>query len=563
MYRFEKKPDAPQTSPPCEGRYVEDASRGTVNGKPVYVNEQKSIFLAAHPTSGWCVTHTQYWDEVKHKQGSFGGFHFGGVATPVDGSWNDYTVVEEQGFIFISKPGGDNYADCDGFYILDDSLGEVNEKSVFVNHAKNKFLAALPRSGWCITSLGYFKDIKLKQGSFGGYHSVDSSDPDDGKWTSYNVKKFGFPKDPLETCYDKCKWEKLENTCVPFKAVANSGVVRTEDEFLAMRKRCTAMDCGGFAWRKPHYNQFGEEDNPPVCFFYRKSQKELRQSLQCSSEFDFYLAPEEYSPNCCFKPFRDPAPSCHIRWIVDKPVHSFACQIVVPESTSCTYYCVAGFHCGYSGIQQHDGQKQQILFSVWDHPIAPGRVSNCCVYPGMVAKPFEGEGKGMQAIGICGDSCGAHDCSLAAWKKGEPYTFVVRAYSVANGTEFACYFHKPGSGWQLLARHARPDTCDTYRGKLEGLHSFIEDFTGNTLRRSAKFAAWVQYERNGPWDAVRRIKGTSTAENDVPNKTVRLVSEGPFQEVQMISGGESLDDYRLYNGILNNPLPVPDILTSL
>ena len=36
-------------------------------------------------------------------------------------------------------------------------------------------------------------------------------------------------------------------------------------DFAANRRRCLDSDCGGFAWRKPHFNQFGEEDDPPVC----------------------------------------------------------------------------------------------------------------------------------------------------------------------------------------------------------------------------------------------------------------------------------------------------------
>eukprot|EP00971_Amphidinium_carterae_P305776 6076991-Amphidinium_carterae.2 len=100
-------------------------------------------------------------------------------------------------------------------------------------------------------------------------------------------------------------WQKFENTTVSFKAVLNSGVCKTELEFKQNRQRCLdclllanpakfsrepqerevrfvvcheEMDCAGFAWQKPHYNQFGEEDNPPVCFFFRRTQEELKKA---------------------------------------------------------------------------------------------------------------------------------------------------------------------------------------------------------------------------------------------------------------------------------------------
>lgn len=562
MYRFTAKTGAPQASPSCEGDYLIDESRGVINDKPVYVNKENGLFLAAHPAKGWCITGLNYLSEVQRNQGYFGGFCFGGNSTPADGSWETYEVLESVAFLFTQKSGKDNYANCNGCYIEDKNRGTINGQPVYVNETKNLFLAAQPGSGWVITSLQYFPEIKTNQGSFGGFHSVADVNPDSGNWNSYAVKKYGGRSETNETLSEGEVWEKLENTNISFKAVANSGVVRTEADFKAMRQRCLAMDCGGFSWRKPHFNQFGEEDDPPVCFFYRETQTELRKAMQCSDSFDFYLAPKEFCPDCSFKPFRDPAPSCHIRWQVDEPVHAFACQVLVPEATPYTYYCAAGFHCGYSGIQQHNAKKQQILFSVWDDLCASDKVSNSFVCPGLTAKPFGGEGKGMQIIGVSDSSIGSNSCSLATWVPGHEYTLVVQTKPISSGTEFICFIHKPECGWVEMGRDVRPEPCRATKGTLSGLYSFIEDFTGNSLRRRAIFSAWTQVRPGSPWVPVNRITGTSTAEDCVPNKCVRLMNEGNYERVEMISGGEALTEFPLYEGKLN-PKPVPTILYDL
>ena len=104
-------------------------------------------------------------------------------------------------------------------------------------------------------------------------------------------------------------------------------------------------------------------------------------------------------------------------------VHAFACRVTVQEVSPCTYYMACGFHCGYCGIQQHNGSKQQVLFSLWNHPKAE-KVQNRSVAPGVSAQPFGGEGMGMGAYAITGTG-ERTDTSLAAWRVGIPYTFLV------------------------------------------------------------------------------------------------------------------------------------------
>ena len=90
-------------------------------------------------------------------------------------------------------------------------------------------------------------------------------------------------------------------------------------------------------------------------------------------------------------------------------------------------------------------------------------------------------------------------------------------------------------------------------------------FRGNSVRRSAQYAAWVQVEPGAEWQAVASIKGTSSADLDVPNKCVRLVecdmNEG-CEVVCMESGGAALADCGLCSGTWRAP-PVPKALSEL
>ncbi|CAE7771797.1 Ttn [Symbiodinium pilosum] len=534
----------------CAGGYKLDR-RQCLNGKPVYVSEEKERFLGKTAGGAWIIGKLADLDSfISENVSSFGGFHSSAAIEPEDGPWENYEVTRVEELEFVVKQGQPDYASCAGTY-QERADVRLNGMPVYLNRERGRMLAADTNGGWTIASMDFLEDfLRTQPATFGGFHG--SSELENG-WQNYDVQRL-LPKreDPL------ARWEKLENRNVTFRAVANSGICRTEADFAKNCKRCIDSDCGGFAWRKPHFNQFGEEDNPPVCFFFRRTQVELREALKEDKGFDFYMAPADFSPDCSFKPGRDPAPSCHVQWKVAGKVHAFACQVRVPEPSSCTYYCACGFQSGYCGIQQHQGQKQQVLFSLWNHP-AGEKVENMSVAEGVEAEPFGGEGMSLGAYSVTGTGKQA-DSELASWNAGEvqrAYLFVVRSTAVERGSLVSCHFHKPNTGWVEFARHLRPepDEAQGDRGKLWGLYSFIEDFAGNSVRRSAQYAAWVQREPGTDWEPVSSVKGTSTADLDVPNKCVRLADCHSHEVVLMESGGEALSDCGLCCGSLR-PAPV-------
>lgn len=122
-------------------------------------------------------------------------------------------------------------------------------------------LASGAGDGWVILNMDYLEEfLETQPESFGGFHGSSRSQPYLG-WEKYLVA----PVVPSGDEDDEVTgaWEKFVNTTVSCSAVSNSGVVRSEEDFQAMRRKCVNLECGGFAWRKPHFNQFllGELEN--------------------------------------------------------------------------------------------------------------------------------------------------------------------------------------------------------------------------------------------------------------------------------------------------------------
>ena len=534
----------------CCGYYRLDIC--LLNGQPTYRNEEKGRFLGRTAEGTWVLGRIiDLQGYLDAQRSTFDGFHSTFSSPTSQDAWEKYIVYEVQELEFLPKEGFEDYAKCSGKYM--ELAGKtLNQKPVYLNTCRGRVLASTG-SGWVIFSAQFLDEfLETQPKSFGGFHGTSEAHPNLG-WETYVVRA---------SCKEQMKhpascWVKFPNRKVSFRAVSNSGVCRTERDFEENKQKCFQLDCGGFAWRKPHFNQFGEEDDPPVCFFFRRTQTELQGALMESRDFDFYLAPLDFHPDCSFKPGRDPAPACHVRWKETK-VHAFACQVIVDDPSPCTYYMTCGFHCGYCGIQQHDGTKQQVLFSLWNHPEAE-KVKNLWVAPGVFAESFGGEGMGIGAYSITGTG-DASDSSLAAWSARLPYTFLVRSVATSEGSEITCSFYKPElASWVDFASHLRPEP-ESERGQLRSLYSFIEDFAGNSLRRSASFVAWVQTTPGGLWHPVSQVEGTSTAEVEVPNKCVRRRLVEGYEMVEMITGGDALDDCSLCCGeILGCPVP-PELL---
>ncbi|KAJ6457888.1 hypothetical protein C8R45DRAFT_913363 [Mycena sanguinolenta] len=196
-------------------------------------------------------------------------------------------------------------------------------------------------------------------------------------------------------------------------------------------------------------------------------------------------------------------PSVHMTYTVPANSEYFHNEVTVPTSQDVvgSYFMVAGFSGGYSGIQVRENDRW-VLFSVWD--AADGQKTTLVSKgAGVVDNSFDGEGTGGQAYLVFN------------WVAGSTYKFITRIRPDGSGsTLYSAWFFAPESNsWRYIATWKRPST-NTYQS---GVHSFLENFIdtrGYTGRRVEYGNQWAR-NVNGTWSEVTagRFTGDATANN--------------------------------------------------
>jgi hypothetical protein len=153
-------------------------------------------------------------------------------------------------------------------------------------------------------------------------------------------------------------------------------------------------------------------------------------------------------------------------------------EMEVLASGPMTYYCGFGWRggqaptSGYSGIQQHPGLPNNVIFSVWDTSpkllaYAAQADSSTVFFHG---HPNEKEGT----------SC--HTDAPCAWKVGAVFRFALtkRPHKSISDTLSTFYFFDEGrKKWVLEASVSSPSAADgTDRFFSGGKYSFLEQFAG-------------------------------------------------------------------------------------
>ncbi|KAJ2915885.1 hypothetical protein MD484_g4517, partial [Candolleomyces efflorescens] len=176
-------------------------------------------------------------------------------------------------------------------------------------------------------------------------------------------------------------------------------------------------------------------------------------------------------------------------------------NVPVGQDAIGSYFMVAGFTGGYSGIQVKESERW-ILFSVWDADNG-GKTTLVSKGKGVVDNTFGGEGTGGQAY------------LVFPWVAGNTYKFITRIRpDGAGSTLYSAWFFAPESNaWRYLATWKRPSTT-TYQS---GVHSFLENFIdkrGYTGRRVLYGNQWAR-NLNGTWTELTtgRFTGDATATN--------------------------------------------------
>jgi hypothetical protein len=223
---------------------------------------------------------------------------------------------------------------------------------------------------------------------------------------------------------------------------------------------------------------------------------------------------------------------------------AFYNEVTVDRSAPGTYFCACGWDKGYFGMQELDGGKKVLIFSVWDSeqndPRAVGeerRVKLLHKDEKVRIGRFGGEGTG-------GQSFLDYD-----WKAGETYRFLVSADVKGERTEYAGYFYVPEEkAWRHLV------TFSTITGgrPLGGYYSFVEDFKRDgvsaTRVREARFGnAWLK-SVDGRWTAV--VKARFTADRNPAINIDAGVRDGRFF---LVTGGATENRGAKLNGAIDQP----------
>lgn len=186
-----------------------------------------------------------------------------------------------------------------------------------------------------------------------------------------------------------------------------------------------------------------------------------------------------------------------VRAVTD-PIHSF--------------YMACGFRRGYFGMQVNSTTERRIIFSVWD---AGGEPNDRGLVPAENRVKLLAKGPDVYAGDFGNEGTGGHSHLKVNWATGVRQRFLLGAQKDGDGTIYTGFWWDPAkSDWRLIASFRAPKDGQL----LRGLHSFIENFWGDTgyLLRQAEFGpVWIRTPE-GAWRnlATARFTHDSTGGGD-------------------------------------------------
>ncbi len=237
-------------------------------------------------------------------------------------------------------------------------------------------------------------------------------------------------------------------------------------------------------------------------------------------------------------------PSVHLKYELprNKSICYFYNEIIVPhgEDAIGAYFCAAGFHGGYFGIQVNSTTERRVLFSIW----SPYDTDDPNCIPDAYKVRLIRKGNNV-CVGEFGDEgSGGQSILRYNWKSETKYKFLVNASPSQNNnhTQFTAWFWSPQENhWMLIASFVRP-TEQTY---LRNIYSFSENFLPETghICRMARFGnQWIRdCQQNWHEIATAKLTGDATSE----------------RHRQDFAGGIVESDFFLRNcGFFNSSVPL-------
>ena len=207
-----------------------------------------------------------------------------------------------------------------------------------------------------------------------------------------------------------------------------------------------------------------------------------------------------------------------------------------------TYNCVLGFGHGYFGYQRKtagtEAKDRVFIYSLWDN----GYVKND-------AKKVSAEelrdlvvttvAKGQDVVASAFDheGSGGHSHLDYSWKDNTTYSFLLGVKADGDAAIFSAWVKLAETGqWRFLTSFRRPKTA----AKLDGLYSFVEDWSGSygQVERKCLYSnLWIR-NAAGKWIALKEAKTSATSE--LGRKDYSHTVEG--NSVALITGGYSSID---------------------
>ena len=182
-----------------------------------------------------------------------------------------------------------------------------------------------------------------------------------------------------------------------------------------------------------------------------------------------------------------------------------------------TYNCVLGFGQGYFGFQRRalgtNPDDRWFIYSLWDNGYVKNNVKNTNQDPEELKNAIVrmlAKGDDVKAYAFDHEGSGGHSHWEYPWKDNETYAFLLGVKQDGTGAIFSTYVRVDGGQWKFLTSFRRPNT----NAKLDGLYSFVEDWSGSSgqQKRDCHYSnIWIR-NTEGKWIQLRDAKSSATAE---------------------------------------------------
>jgi len=181
-----------------------------------------------------------------------------------------------------------------------------------------------------------------------------------------------------------------------------------------------------------------------------------------------------------------------------------------------TYNCVLGFGHGYFGFQRKTAgsaaKDRVFIYSLWDN----GYVRNDAKKASAddlrdLVVTTVAQGEGVVASAFDHEGSGGHSHLDYAWQDQTTYAFLLGVKPDGDAAVFSAWVRLAETGqWRFLTSFRRPKT----KARLDGLYSFVEDWSGATgqIERKCLYAnLWIR-NAAGRWLPLTEARTSATSE---------------------------------------------------